>query len=473
MFVPNEWINPNCEKSNTWADTWAAEFVVSPVSRWRFVCCHVYLILLCCADGEGEGRGSSGPAARGGGHCGDVAEERHEPGHGGAGERTLEQPQHPRPCSLCKTHKTADLHTSYTICFTFFIGSDDVMSLLSLQGTGDLEPEDEEEMEDSGEVLDDSSSSPSSTLKNYPLTCKVLYSYKVPVDYINKQLFTNKFVILTHRWGFVSVWVDCLSLSPSTGQISYCFSSYLHTDVCFQSSQPDELTIEEQEILEVIDDGDMEDWVKVRIISTHSTSLVYCGFPHYNMFPCVSRPGTAADRSATSRRNTSSFLPPTACWACCSLWLRWTPDPTPPVTPPSLKPSCRPAPSTETPAVRDTCVEKFGLNFQYFTLFKFLNRLSLSQCPLRRPCTTTRDRRTTSCRFRKAPSSASWAERRTRTTASGRESSTASSASSRPFWWRTSPPPARMETDKKTAVRRCVDVLMFRDENLKTGVFAV
>uniref|UniRef100_A0A8C4HT72 F-BAR and double SH3 domains protein 2 n=1 Tax=Dicentrarchus labrax TaxID=13489 RepID=A0A8C4HT72_DICLA len=59
-----------------------------------------------------------------------------------------------------------------------------------------------------GEVLDDSSSSPSSTLKNYPLTCKVLYSYK--------------------------------------------------------ASQPDELTIEEQEILEVIDDGDMEDWVKAR-----------------------------------------------------------------------------------------------------------------------------------------------------------------------------------------------------------------
>ncbi|XP_034083787.1 LOW QUALITY PROTEIN: F-BAR and double SH3 domains protein 2-like [Gymnodraco acuticeps] len=78
----------------------------------------------------------------------------------------------------------------------------------SLSGTADLEREDEEEMEDSGEVLDDSSSSPSSTLKNYPLTCKVLYSYK--------------------------------------------------------SSQPDELTIEEQEILEVIDDGDMEDWVKAR-----------------------------------------------------------------------------------------------------------------------------------------------------------------------------------------------------------------
>uniref|UniRef100_A0A8C5HPL6 F-BAR and double SH3 domains protein 2-like n=1 Tax=Gouania willdenowi TaxID=441366 RepID=A0A8C5HPL6_GOUWI len=78
----------------------------------------------------------------------------------------------------------------------------------SLSGTADLEQEDEEETEDSGEVLDDSSSSPSSTLKNYPLTCKVLYSYK--------------------------------------------------------ACQPDELTIEEQEILEVIDDGDMEDWVKAR-----------------------------------------------------------------------------------------------------------------------------------------------------------------------------------------------------------------
>lgn len=52
----------------------------------------------------------------------------------------------------------------------------------SLQGTADLEREDEEETEDSGEVLDDSSSSPSSTLRNYPLTCKVLYSYKVPPE---------------------------------------------------------------------------------------------------------------------------------------------------------------------------------------------------------------------------------------------------------------------------------------------------
>ncbi|XP_072317960.1 F-BAR and double SH3 domains protein 2-like, partial [Eucyclogobius newberryi] len=71
----------------------------------------------------------------------------------------------------------------------------------SLSGTADLEREDEEELEDN-------SSSPSSTLRNYPLTCKVMYSYK--------------------------------------------------------ASQPDELTIEEQDVLEVIDDGDMEDWVKAR-----------------------------------------------------------------------------------------------------------------------------------------------------------------------------------------------------------------
>ncbi|KAF3840618.1 hypothetical protein F7725_006480, partial [Dissostichus mawsoni] len=84
--------------------------------------------------------------------------------------------------------------------------------------THDPSLSDEEEMEDSGEVLDDSSSSPSSTLKNYPLTCKVLYSYK--------------------------------------------------------SSQPDELTIEEQEILEVIDDGDMEDWVKKYLQLPSSNSLL-------------------------------------------------------------------------------------------------------------------------------------------------------------------------------------------------------
>uniref|UniRef100_A0A672PN29 FCH and double SH3 domains 2 n=1 Tax=Sinocyclocheilus grahami TaxID=75366 RepID=A0A672PN29_SINGR len=68
--------------------------------------------------------------------------------------------------------------------------------------------EEGEELEENMETYDDSSSSPSGTLRNYPLTCKVLYSYK--------------------------------------------------------ASQPDELTIDEHEMLEVIEDGDMEDWVKAR-----------------------------------------------------------------------------------------------------------------------------------------------------------------------------------------------------------------
>uniref|UniRef100_A0A669BUZ6 F-BAR and double SH3 domains protein 2 n=1 Tax=Oreochromis niloticus TaxID=8128 RepID=A0A669BUZ6_ORENI len=81
-------------------------------------------------------------------------------------------------------------------------------SVCVLKGTVDLEREEGEECEENMEVFDDSSSSPSGTLRNYPLTCKVLYSYK--------------------------------------------------------ASQPDELTIDEQEMLEVIEDGDMEDWVKAR-----------------------------------------------------------------------------------------------------------------------------------------------------------------------------------------------------------------
>lgn len=39
-----------------------------------------------------------------------------------------------------------------------------------------------------------------------------------------------------------------------------------------QASQPDELTIDEQEMLEVIEDGDMEDWVKVHKY-THRCAL--------------------------------------------------------------------------------------------------------------------------------------------------------------------------------------------------------
>ena len=39
--------------------------------------------------------------------------------------------------------------------------------------------------------------------------------------------------------------------------------NFVHDHPPLQASQPDELTIEEHEVLEVIEDGDMEDWVKV------------------------------------------------------------------------------------------------------------------------------------------------------------------------------------------------------------------
>ena len=47
------------------------------------------------ADGETESGGSSGPAEGGGHRRGNLAEERHEPGDGGAGERAMGLPQYP------------------------------------------------------------------------------------------------------------------------------------------------------------------------------------------------------------------------------------------------------------------------------------------------------------------------------------------------------------------------------------------
>uniref|UniRef100_A0A6Q2ZGV0 F-BAR and double SH3 domains protein 2 n=1 Tax=Esox lucius TaxID=8010 RepID=A0A6Q2ZGV0_ESOLU len=121
----------------------------------------------------------------------------------------------------------------------------------SLSGPVDLERSEGEEGEENMEVFDDSSSSPSGTLRNYPLTCKVLYSYK--------------------------------------------------------ASQPDELTIDEHEMLEVIEDGDMEDWVKAR----NKTGLIgyvpekYLQFPTSNSLLSMLQSLAALDtRSHTSSNST-------------------------------------------------------------------------------------------------------------------------------------------------------------------------
>lgn len=124
------------------------------------------------------------------------------------------------------------------------------------------------------------------------------------------------------------------SVAYNSGDECHFRAKKMQSDLfpCFQASQPDELTIEEQEILEVIDDGDMEDWVKVLYMYIHTCEL-HCSICSYRFqrnsfvlffmfvmdFPprlhifCISRPEIAVDRLATSQRNTCSFLPPTVC----------------------------------------------------------------------------------------------------------------------------------------------------------------
>ncbi|XP_066475994.1 F-BAR and double SH3 domains protein 2 [Tiliqua scincoides] len=119
----------------------------------------------------------------------------------------------------------------------------------------DVEREEGEELEDGMDAFDDSSSSPSGTLRNYPLTCKVVYSYK--------------------------------------------------------ASQPDELTIEEHEVLEVIEDGDMEDWVKARNKSGHVGYVPekYLQFPTSNSLLSMLQSLAALDsRSHTSSNSTEAEL---------------------------------------------------------------------------------------------------------------------------------------------------------------------
>ncbi|KAL0973473.1 hypothetical protein UPYG_G00204380 [Umbra pygmaea] len=121
----------------------------------------------------------------------------------------------------------------------------------SLSGPVDQERSEGEEYEENMELFDDSSSSPSGTLRNYPLTCKVVYSYK--------------------------------------------------------ASQPDELTIDEHEMLEVIEDGDMEDWVKAR----NKTGLIgyvpekYLQFPTSNSLLSMLQSLAALDARSHSSSNST------------------------------------------------------------------------------------------------------------------------------------------------------------------------
>ncbi|XP_060119879.1 F-BAR and double SH3 domains protein 2 isoform X2 [Heteronotia binoei] len=117
----------------------------------------------------------------------------------------------------------------------------------------DPDREEGEELEDGLDAFDDSSSSPSGTLRNYPLTCKVVYSYK--------------------------------------------------------ASQPDELTIEEHEVLEVIEDGDMEDWARNKTGHVGYVPEKYLQFPTSNSLLSMLQSLAALDsRSHTSSNSTEAEL---------------------------------------------------------------------------------------------------------------------------------------------------------------------
>lgn len=112
----------------------------------------------------------------------------------------------------------------------------------------------------------------------------------------------------------------------STGCVSLSFSLPLSLSICNtvgvylpQASQPDELTIDEQEMLEVIEDGDMEDWVKVQV--QFSRVMYVFMLPlrlHFIVSVCLcfffySRLAIRQEKWAMSQKNTCSSRPPTVC----------------------------------------------------------------------------------------------------------------------------------------------------------------
>uniref|UniRef100_A0A8C0SUL2 F-BAR and double SH3 domains protein 2 n=1 Tax=Canis lupus familiaris TaxID=9615 RepID=A0A8C0SUL2_CANLF len=84
-----------------------------------------------------------------------------------------------------------------------------------------------------------------------------------------------------------------------------------NNDTLHSASQPDELTIEEHEVLEVIEDGDMEDWVKARnkVGQVGYVPEKYLQFPTSNSLLSMLQSLAALDsRSHTSSNSTEAEL---------------------------------------------------------------------------------------------------------------------------------------------------------------------
>lgn len=193
-----------------------------------------------------------------------------------------------------------------------------------LKGSVDLEREEGEECEENMEVFDDSSSSPSGTLRNYPLTCKVLYSYKVQTHAELKKSSQGLATTDNHEFRLV-----CLCPAGLSARwVNYWWAG---------------------------DAGSHRGWRHGGLGQGAQTYIdVCCVYFILNLwlnsiFPVCFRLAIKQDRWATCRKNTSSFPPPTVCSACSSLWQRLMLVRTRHPTQQSL--SCTPTASTVTQTV--------------------------------------------------------------------------------------------------------------------------
>ncbi|KAI4902429.1 hypothetical protein NFI96_022044 [Prochilodus magdalenae] len=138
----------------------------------------------------------------------------------------------------------------------------------------------------------------------YPLTCKVLYSYKL----WGCQIFPET---QARNWSGMCKGDPCVSSEHDSRTLEPELSGSFETTRVSQASQPDELTIDEHEMLEVIEDGDMEDWVKARNKSGHIGYVPekYLQFPTSNSLLSMLQSLAALDaRSHTSSNSTDPEL---------------------------------------------------------------------------------------------------------------------------------------------------------------------
>ncbi|XP_051843144.1 F-BAR and double SH3 domains protein 2 isoform X2 [Antechinus flavipes] len=137
----------------------------------------------------------------------------------------------------------------------------------------DAEREEGEEFEDNMDVFDDSSSSPSGTLRNYPLTCKVVYSYKarnkvgqvgyVPEKYLqfptsNSLLsMLQSLAALDNRSHTSSNSTEAELVSGSlNGDSSVCFVKALYD---YEGQTDDELSFPEGAIIRILNKENQDD----------------------------------------------------------------------------------------------------------------------------------------------------------------------------------------------------------------------